>query len=89
MVSHLPPFRARPAWSTCSAKASTNQNGLSLRWVSEEMKGDRELCMAAVAQDGLALEFVSEEMKGDRDVCKAADAQLTTPRPRSYLPPAW
>ena len=44
--------------------------------VSEEMKGDRELCMAAVAQDrGLSLEFVSEEMKGDRELCTAAVIQ--------------
>ena len=27
------------------------------------MKGDRELCMAAVAQDGEALQFASKEMK--------------------------
>ena len=31
------------------------QNWMSLKEVSEEMKGDRELCMAAVAQDGDAL----------------------------------
>ena len=27
-------------------------NGMALEHVGEEMKGDRELCMAAVAQDG-------------------------------------
>ena len=27
------------------------QNWQALQWASEEMKGDRELCMAAVAQD--------------------------------------
>ena len=39
------------------------------------MKGDRELCMAAVAKTGLQLEFVSEEMKSDRELCMAAVAQ--------------
>ena len=41
----------------------------------EEMKGDRELCMAAVTQDGKALQWASEEMKGDRELCTAAVAQ--------------
>ena len=39
------------------------------------MKGDRELCMAAVAQNGEALEWASDEMKGDRELCIAAVAQ--------------
>ena len=43
------------------------------------MKGDRELCMAAVAQAGQqdekALQWASEEMKGDRELCMAAVAQ--------------
>ena len=47
-----------------------------LRNLSEEMKGDRELCMAAVAQDGRALEWASEEMKGDRELCMAAVVQI-------------
>ncbi len=40
------------------------QDGLALEHASQEMKGDRELCTAAVAQDGLALEHASQEMKG-------------------------
>ena len=39
------------------------------------MKGDRELCTAAVAQSWRALEFASQEMKGDRELCMAAVAQ--------------
>jgi len=42
---------------------------------SEDMKGDRELCMAAVAQDWRALQYASEELKGDRELCMAAVAQ--------------
>ena len=36
------------------------------------MKGDRELCTAAVTQDWKALQWVSEEMKGDRELRMAA-----------------
>ena len=43
-----------------------------MQWASEEMKGDRELCTAAVAQDGRALQWASEEMKGDRQVVLVA-----------------
>ena len=52
------------------------QDGKALQWASEEMKGDRELCMAAVAQNGRAcwraLQHASQEMKGDRELCMAA-----------------
>ena len=53
----------------------TNQNGQALEWASERMKGDRELCMAAVAQDGKALQWAREEMKGDPVLCMAAVAR--------------
>merc|ERR1712183_1196139 len=39
------------------------------------MKGDLELCMAAVAQNWRSLAVTSEEMKGDRELCTAAVAQ--------------
>ena len=41
------------------------RNGIALEHTSEEMKGDRELCTAAVAQNGKALQFASIEMKND------------------------
>ena len=34
--------------------AAVTQKGNVLRAAPEEMKGDREVCLAAVAQDGLA-----------------------------------
>ena len=55
--------------------AAVRQDGLALKYVSQEMKGDRELCMAAVAQEWQALRWASEEMKGDRELCMAAVAQ--------------
>ena len=63
---------ARPARSTSSVIGFKQQNGLALEFVSQEMKGDRELCMAAVAQDGSAIQFVSQKMKGDAEVVLAA-----------------
>ena len=43
----LPPFSARPAGSNSSAGLKQQQDGQALQWVSEEMKGDRELYTAA------------------------------------------
>ena len=69
------PFCARLARSTSSANGfQQQQNWQALEFVSQEMKGDRELCMPAVAQHGLPLQWVSEEMKGDRELCTAAVA---------------
>ena len=50
-------------------------NWFALEFISEEMKGDRELCTAALAQNGLALQWTSEEMKGERELCMAAVAR--------------
>ena len=36
-----------------------------MAWASEEMRGDRELCMAAVTQSHNAYQYFSEEMKHD------------------------
>ena len=71
---------------------AVKQEGRLLQEASEEMKGDRELCMAAVAQNWRALEFVSQEMKGDREVCMAAVAQDKALKQRAepsgeYSPP--
>ena len=48
----------------------------ALRDASEELKGDRELCTAAVAQDGKALAYVAEELKQDRIIVEAAKERL-------------
>ncbi len=52
------------------------QDWRTLEFVSQEMKGDRDWCLAAVAQNGRALQWASEEMKGDRELCIAALAQI-------------
>ena len=46
--------------------------GDALEWASEEMKGDRDIVLAAVRQDSAAVKLASEEMKGDRDIVMAA-----------------
>ena len=60
--------------------AAVAQAGQALEFVSQELKGDRELCTAAVAQNGLALQHVAQEMKGDRELCMAA----VRAKPSSY-----
>ena len=42
------------------------------------MKGDRELCMAAVVQNGKALEWVSEDMKENKALVLAAARQMNS-----------
>merc|ERR1711939_849732 len=48
------------------------QNGKALKDAPEEMKGDRELCTAAVAQDGEALQYCSRELQKDRKISTIA-----------------
>ena len=38
----------------------------------EELKGDREIVLAAVSKNGGALQFAAEELKGDREIVLAA-----------------
>ncbi|CAE7942597.1 Vwa8 [Symbiodinium necroappetens] len=49
--------------------------GRSLRYVSAELRGDKELVLAALANSGVALEFVSEELKEDEEVVWCAVSQ--------------
>ena len=48
------------------------QDWEALQWAGEEMKGDRELCTAAVVKDGQALQWASEEMKADKEIVMTA-----------------
>ena len=56
------------------------QDGGALRLAPEELRGNREVVMTAVAQKGMALYHgraldASKEMQGDREVVLAAVAQ--------------
>ena len=43
-------------------------NGLALKYASDELKNDREVVLKAVQQFGWALEFASDELKNDKEV---------------------
>jgi hypothetical protein len=43
-----------------------------LQHASEELRGDREVVLAAVQQNGGALRYASEELRGDREFMLAA-----------------
>jgi hypothetical protein len=47
----------------------------TLEYASAELKGNRELVLAAVVQDGRALQYASAELQGDREVVLAAIGQ--------------
>jgi hypothetical protein len=48
------------------------QDGLALEYASAELRGDREIVLAAVQQDGWALYFASTELRGDREIVLAS-----------------
>ena len=48
------------------------KNGDALKYASDELKGDRDVVLAAVTQNGHALKYASDELKGDKDVVLAA-----------------
>ena len=55
--------------------AAVWQDGMALRYASEELQADREIVLAAVQQDGRALCFASEELQADHEIVLAAVRQ--------------
>ena len=51
------------------------QNGNALQYVSDELKNDKEVVLAAITEDGRALEYASDELKNDKEVVLAAVTQ--------------
>ena len=49
--------------------------GWALQYATEELRGDREIVMAAVTQNGWALQFATEALRGDREIVMAAVTQ--------------
>jgi hypothetical protein len=43
-------------------------SGWALEFVSDELKADKEVVMAAVKEEGDALQFSSDELKADEEV---------------------
>jgi hypothetical protein len=58
-----------------SARAATeaiSKNGLALQHAPPEVRGDKEVVLAAVRQCGSALRYASEDLRGDLDVVREA-----------------
>eukprot|EP01044_Picomonas_judraskeda_P036358 COSAG03_NODE_16004_length_414_cov_1.063492_1_plen_74_part_01 len=51
------------------------QYGMALQHAAADLKGDREIVLAAVAQNGGALQHAAADLKGDREIVLAAVAQ--------------
>ena len=49
--------------------------GLPLRLLPDELRGDREIVLAAVRNNGYELQYAAEELKKDRDIVLTAVAQ--------------
>ena len=56
----MPPLDAAPLDRAALLEA-VKKNALALQEASTELRGDREVVMAAIAQTGLALQFVTAE----------------------------
>ena len=57
---------------------AVKQDGRALQYASAELKGDREIVMAAVKQNWcalLVLEYASAELQGDREIVMVAVKQ--------------
>ena len=50
------------------------QDGRALEYAAAELKGDREIVLAAVAQQSHALEYAAAELKRDREIVLVAVA---------------
>ena len=48
------------------------QNGEALYFASADLKGDKEVVLAAVEEYGGALQFASEDLQADEDLRRAA-----------------
>ena len=46
------------------------QHGLALQYASEQLRGDREVVLAAVKQKGRALCFASEQLQNDPELVR-------------------
>jgi hypothetical protein len=52
--------------------AAVEQDGMAIKYASDDLKADHEIVLAAVKQDGWALEFASKELRADRVIVLAA-----------------
>ena len=43
-----------------------------MQYATEDLRGDREVVMTALAWDGFAVQYASDELRGDQEVMEAA-----------------
>ena len=51
---------------------AVSSDGMSLEWANEDMQGDRDIAMMAVAQNPEALELLTPQLRRDRRIAKIA-----------------
>lgn len=51
------------------------KDGMELKFVSHDLKNDKDVVMAAIQQNGLALEFASVELRAEPDIVVMAAKQ--------------
>jgi len=57
------------------ASAAVNSNGSALQWVSDDLKDDDDIVMAAAQQQGTALKWASEAMRNTKEIVMQAVKQ--------------
>lgn len=57
------------------AIAAVTSDGMELKFVSDDLKNDRDVVVAAIKQNGLALEFASVELRAEPDIVVMAAKQ--------------
>lgn len=55
-----------------AVKRAVKNNGLSLCFASQNLKGDKDIVLEAVKRTGIAIMFASDELKKDEEVIDAA-----------------
>ena len=71
-LTKLPPYQIVNA---TVFKSVVKQDGLALQYVSDTLKADKEIVMAAVQQNGLALQYASDTLKADKEIVMATVQQ--------------
>ena len=56
---------------------AVGQHGWALQFATEELRGDREVVMAAAAENGYVVQFAVEELRGDKEIMEAALARAS------------
>lgn len=53
-----------------------SKNGLALKYISKELKNDKNMVLLAVKSNGNALKYASEELQKDPEIINIAEKNL-------------